>query len=1586
MHLAYSRWQNLAGEESAPINCGHMERDGALEQDMVNVHPHSRKWWDLVMSLPVSERCKAEFFKLYHLLPPPDIDPLALHYEVISKTSNENNYSPGFLDKFINFCKAYDFCRYVSKRRRLPRYKVAEGYQVLDSSWYKRCKTGRHTMPPEDEWGKVWIHGEFPYDPTGDFHVMDAKDCTRVVADLRKYMDRSQSRCLSRVDQNELLSAIFNGSTLSNGETMHEWRSRVMAGRLTDDDDVIAAEAGKAENTKPGEKTRETLSACDTVREFLTEVDHSIRPLAALTPGVSIRVDQVKHKKKFQAMAHGVSKTSTGNAFATSTDLTAWSPHMPRRVFHSWQKYALTTTECPNPESPIALWDRLVLFCDRRGVKRSDHLRGGNVQGWPATSDTTMHAHILIMWAYELRTRRILSRKEAAHVLCLIDDAATEVVLEGDIDSCEKKAKEAKELLQQMYSSLGFEMDSVKSFFSSIKFVYLNELYIDGAQVMHSTKTLMRTGPDYTRRFASLLDNIATVFGIAASAASQGADPFVSYFLAGMHSFYWVFKLCPDLSEVDQLSLTAIAMAPRTLNGLGIRPITSVMATGESDHLTWYIEIMCALASLVSSQTLTSTVNDILGQEMKLRSATAVFSDPSGLSAATHRNASRAIHEKFREAARSHGLAEPFSTLDTVESDPKTEELLTAVLQSGAHEAALLEEVSASMPTAFIDEVMARVDRTELVAYLLGSAGIMSLRRLVYASDQSNLLVALSCCRSAQLSEIDYVSKYSEHGSFAVASSIRDENLLKSGFQILNHTRPCPFSLLSFRGQVDMQYSQGLTTVTYDQRRLRSTVGSSCLNMYDSVPTRPGYRGYRTLKSSVANEIRAVIYNPVRKKVARGLAALRWARSNGAHSRNLTDLFLYSWSGHVDDRLLTLRGKEVEGSPKRLSLRYSKINHAVMPFQNCQSCVVVNAMAASRHHAQSSATGSTMYDMMAVVTLIRCAGLLEAALGTRCGKGSFEYGFAYKDHPVPLVLKSQGEETPLGVDAMRFLTPMTELPGDIGRSAKVVCSYSSMSKTIIEYTESGAQAAARVFESAKDEASIEPEDLNEIEEHAVAVRAMSLAERYSASAHIWENVGRRPPPQTAGAAAPVDALRAVITRVAEDSPLLEPRAAARKVSESWRDMMALNLVERNSKFANALARVSNRHGVDWATEVENWEVLSQELQPRKHEFLALVHDLAKFCPDKPPQHMFELFLRSSGIMGYHFSPESSSEPEDMWHQANSFFGTTLYITSASYSIGSRLRDLKPPTSSAYSSVSVSSGRGNIATVTRVLKAQWRLAAERRTSTADRLARLDATDSSITRLNYLAVFYRLASRILTTTGKFSESAWNEEVVQQTIESVSNHIEKASDRESFVSDISKTDLEDVPQQCTCMEVAQRVVQVATIGQSYADGTNPVDIASALSEVWGHVKEDLRGNHLSVPYKRSHITTSATAEHVLKPKGTQQEEKQAPSLDLSALDAFAMGGMQIGDEEEVNIDEECPSNVVHWALMDEERRRLIGFDGSNVHMEYATVTSSSNTYSEWLERIKGLVDTESYERPEFSIFAPPSWDDEGEGDVVQ
>lgn len=1623
MHLWYTRWQNKVGEEGADIDCDWEKRDPILAKEAMEYYPYNESWWHLVNSIDCPERVRAEFFKLYHLLPPPDIDPLLLHNTVIANTTSANYAQPAAILDFIKFCKAYDFCRFVAKNHKLPNFAVDKDYVFEETGWLKSCKRGKLKLPPKSEWGKVWIHKEFPYPHTGDFHVLAAKDSTRVVADKDKYMNRM--RQINKHDNNELLSALFNGSVLSNGETMEVWRDRVMTGNLTKKDVVIGAEAGKAENTKPGKKVRETLSACDTVREFLSEVDHSLRPLAEMTPGVSLRMSMIRHKKKFQEMARSVSRDSTKRAFATSTDVTGWSPKMSRAMHHAWQDYALGTTECDNPKAPRALWSKLELFCDRRGVKRCAPCTNGTIQGWQATSDTTMHAHILIYWVFMLRERGILSDGEAAYTLCLIDDVATTVVVDGTDKECKDKAAMARDLMVEVYASLGFAMDVVKSFFSSVKFVYLNELYVDGSQVGTGTKTMMRIDRDHTRRFATLTDNIATAYGTAAAAAGQGADPFVAYWIATTLSLRWAFKKEPRLMKLSSTELMMVALLPASLNGLGIRPITAVFSTGVVDALVWYIEIMGPIVNDLGSDTDKRVFTALLEQPTRSPSAVACATNPFGYSAATHQDATRAIAERFKKAASDKGLAEPFLSLSQIEKDDKLEECWDAILKAGSYEASLLEEVTSNMPTAFIDQVMARVEKTEIVAYLLGSRGIGSLRRLIDACERNNLHVVYSLIEGTRfdlsVKDIGRVifgtlkgvrnggdSMLPEDqgiGPYAWVHAQRNKLYKSLQYDILNHTYPCPFSLWAFHGPVDLELesSRRLTTVSFDMKRLRRTVASKTTNMYDSATRELGYRGYMSSRANVANEIRVALYDPVRRMVASGLAAFRWARASGAHYKNVLDLFLWSWGGVIDERLEMLPGAQLSGNPKKLSLRHNKANHAVLMFHNVQSAVKVDARAVT----VAQANKSHMYDMMTAITTLRCAGMLEAALRIRTGQGGFAYGFGYLENASAQTVVPLHEEELISLEYVYKLKPFNAIESPMKRSAVAVCSYNGMATVLAIYAAAGDKAASKAFQSLVEDGTIEGNLVSQHDQEFLGIsEPRMVGERVREE---WLTRSTRPHGLKGDIVQEPGKIKVAQSFV--EMPTGTTDDHLNRISKAYDDTILLDLALTNSRLLEDLRLLSGRGIAVEVLEREDWLTESKRIMPTDRHIRSIIGEVEGVVgKEHTRQHLPKVF-RQMGLPGLRSHASSTDGDDVQW--VKSFIGTTAATIARAAHVGKAANRFRRGTSERYSSVAVAEAGNAKRTLVKVVKAQWSAAAARREKRAAQNARMTGSGYSSVQDNYEAQYLRCAVEHVGHKGDFFKEQFLRSCITKTINSLSKFVGNGDPSDDYEEMLDQVPMEFEKQTNDTVETELALTTAANVAATLNPAVNIDAIVDAFRNMLAWLRSDLEGDHQISPVvtRKVHRSVASTnvAAFASAPMGSVGSTSRAAEVTIERIvpepiiaKPATPEPVEVEHAVEIQLREaiigEAPveygeledigaAELAEWITDNQDAREWLfkEFSDRNIHSMYKKWTKSKVLFYSTAKRCIDDNDLGEFEEPDMSMFPSVDFDDDDD-EVVQ
>nr|UNI73954.1 MAG: RNA-dependent RNA polymerase [brine shrimp qin-like virus 1] len=957
LHLSFTRFQNMLGEKYAKITCGWEERDVNLGEEVEKVFPKNNEWFSLCMSFKDSlgERVLYDFMKIYHLLPSPDIDHLKLHENVVSNGPSDVSHDPNFLKKFISFSKSFLLCNIIYQDKKVPSYRSDAELDITTKTWYKKCMSGEFTMPPQEDWGKAWVSKNFDYQCTMEFHTLSAQDVTRVVRDKEKYTDRKNTLELTRLDTNEILNAIFHGSAFSNGDTPSEWRQKYFSEIPIGEN--VAVIAGKAENTKPGGasshplKTRETLSADDCSREILSEMDANLKPISKYVPGCSQRRDMQQHKEKFYGIAKSLVVHPYYVCAALSGDIEKWSPHMSREVHSAVQEMFLEMTTCPDPKRAARIWESLTFITDRRGLKRQGSYDYGTVQGWHATLDTLFHCLILVYFVYDCLEQGITSKKDAAQNLAMIDDALTKFRIAGDPRSARNRIIRAKGLLTETYLKLGLKLDPVKTFVSTIKFVYLNEAYMDGAQVYTASKVFMRMDRDHTRRLSTLPDNMETIMSIASNSSQGGCDPLLSYSFALWRCVMLVFerKSLFFLQDCSVQQLSAIFLAPVSLNGFGVRTLVQTHTSGAMDQLAWYTELARAACLVTETKSNGKYMVALLSQEPSYPSAQTVAHNPFGYTVDTHVSSQRKIIDTFLDAALKRGLAQPFKSMVECYESCDLEDVWEDLLSNNFYDAALLEEVTANLPSSFLDKVLKRITGSETVAALLPHRQVLVLKNAVAQADKHNLSVAHDIVTTRLRTALweKNTELLLRRGSYSFTHSLRQKVLDELGYKVMHHTYPCPFSILASKGVIlpDLDKGKGVVTVTYESSRLSPTAGSQSTNLYDSLTKVGGYRSYKSAKAIKSTEKKNLIIDPIMECLCNGTSALKWAKDSGLAYTELASLFTKCWSGETKLDLLDLEFEEHLGSCRRLSRRRMRLNHSVMAFSNTFGAYRVNLAA-----------------------------------------------------------------------------------------------------------------------------------------------------------------------------------------------------------------------------------------------------------------------------------------------------------------------------------------------------------------------------------------------------------------------------------------------------------------------------------------------------------------------------------------------------------------------------------------------------------------------------------------------------------------
>jgi hypothetical protein len=290
--------------------------------------------------------------------------------------------------------------------------------------------------------------------------------------------------------------------------------------------DRMAVMAAKCENTKPGEKVRETWSADDITRELTTTYDRQGIPLSSYYKGVTARKSDIEVNALFSRICEVTDPANSKIPLVISDDISGWSPHGDRCMWAQHHDYVVGTTKAPDCLKLEKIWDRMVACLSKRGLVAKHRLTKGLFQGWTATLDSLMNVRISLFCVRRAKRAGYLFKNEAATTAGLIDDAvqAVEMAEGSTIEHAQKAADEHFETTSEVWYKLAAELDVVKTIYSSSKFIYLNRFFCEGSEVLTALKVYSRADRELKRRFAPVFSQMDSV-GIISLSFREGCVP-----------------------------------------------------------------------------------------------------------------------------------------------------------------------------------------------------------------------------------------------------------------------------------------------------------------------------------------------------------------------------------------------------------------------------------------------------------------------------------------------------------------------------------------------------------------------------------------------------------------------------------------------------------------------------------------------------------------------------------------------------------------------------------------------------------------------------------------------------------------------------------------------------------------------------------------------------------------------------------------------------------------------------------------------------------------------------------------------------
>lgn len=86
----------------------------------------------------------------------------------------------------------------------------------------------------------------------------------------------------------------------------------------------------------------------------------------------------------------------------------------------------------------------------------------------------------------------------------------------------------------KVYKKLGFEVDTVKTIYSSIKYIYLNRFMLDGAEVSTGLKTFLKADIEKLSRYKGIQNKCLSIMQTLKGSVKNGWCPIHAYYF-GIH-------------------------------------------------------------------------------------------------------------------------------------------------------------------------------------------------------------------------------------------------------------------------------------------------------------------------------------------------------------------------------------------------------------------------------------------------------------------------------------------------------------------------------------------------------------------------------------------------------------------------------------------------------------------------------------------------------------------------------------------------------------------------------------------------------------------------------------------------------------------------------------------------------------------------------------------------------------------------------------------------------------------------------------------------------------------------------------------
>lgn len=986
MKVTHNIMMNEFHNKSERESLGSASRISTMMEELKDHVVNEMSFYTLLTSQKISDRAKMDLSYIFHGLPAPDCDPNVLIKTLHRKTHESNEVKDNTFKEFMNYSKAYDLTNIITKYRGSCKeaIKSEPGYKYEDTTWYKSCMKGESMLPPESDMGRAWVSNLFEHENHMEFWYLEAADATHVVSDFNVYSTMSALLRLPKEMHNELLYTLRYGSKLHKKYTPSEVRTKLS--EKINFCDWVAVLAAKSENTKYGEKVRETLSASDIAREATSDMDRCANKVAKLGHASTMRAPVTRINKKFKEITELTKIGNTKRTVIMSLDVSGWSPNANRKRMFEHIRYVLSLTKHGNDIDYEYYWDKFQLLIAKRGSFMTAPGDSGMYQGFTGTLDTVLHQHMLFFAVRKAKSNGILKFNESAYGMCLIDDGVIALELDSSRsdDDIDRTSNLFSDHVIKVYNELGYKIDKIKTLVSNTKFVYLNRFFAEGNEVTMPMKVMCKIDRELNRKFSTIRDQIQSVFGSASSSVIKGGDPVLGYYMAASRSLQLVNMTHAGVIKLGAEALYSLCVAPKNVGGLNFPTMHEWVSGSITDHYLHFAYLVGYLSKTLADRGVKNNFVAILKgmyeREFDERHSLTLLNNIRDVRYKGVVIPEGVVSSKIRKLVAKYATAREFKQTLKLSVDLEYETAMYDIFQCVKIDASLLEEIMKLTPLGSVQSIVSKCTKNELFNCLMTAKAKHELLLKIREMDFSSISNTMTLMKNAVMDCTD--EKFSVNDAFAYVYRLREEFYDAHRLDISNHTLMDPsFCLVHVPSDtpctVKVNFKDIKPTTSDEMSSTWSyNPNKNYANMYDGRTINGIYPGtlIQGVMTSGFNSTKDL--NPIRKAICNAACLAAYSTSKNNDGGALFSTVAASW-GAVNLNIAPKVSKTMDttASTKRLGQSLSSTSNQIVCYPNCNSLVEVDATSFGRYMDDRS----IHCNYMSVVVCAKVSGLLEYA-------------------------------------------------------------------------------------------------------------------------------------------------------------------------------------------------------------------------------------------------------------------------------------------------------------------------------------------------------------------------------------------------------------------------------------------------------------------------------------------------------------------------------------------------------------------------------------------------------------------------------